>query len=39
VNTEEGKLEVMAKKRGESAGSASDGAKDSKVGNLKQEGR
>jgi len=38
VNSKEGKVEVMASKRGESAESASGGAKDGKVGKLKQEG-
>jgi len=32
-------LEVMSSKRGESAGSACGGAKEIKVGKMKQEGR
>jgi len=37
MDSKKRKVEVMANKRGESAGSASGGVKNGKVGKLKQE--
>jgi len=39
VDSKEGKVKIMASKRGESTGSVSRGVKDGKVGKLKQEGQ